>query len=182
LSGKVQEAEFLALCENQNPRTGQCLTQRKNVLRREEGEVKANRRILYEFTFSPPKSVAIAALLAGDERIVESHELAVRIALSEFEAFAATRVRRQKADDSRLTQNVVAALFTHDTSRALDPHLHTHCIVFNATHDPEEARWKALQNQEMLTARKYVEAVYHHELAKDLRRSGYRIRNRASPR
>jgi conjugative relaxase-like TrwC/TraI family protein len=73
----------------------------------------------------------------------------------------------------------VAALFTHDTSRALDPHLHTHCIVFNATHDPEERRWKALQNQEMLKARKYVEAVYYHELAKDLRRFGYRIRNRA---
>ncbi len=101
------------------------------------------------------------------------------MALAEFETFAATRVRRQKADGYRLTKNVVAALFTHDTSRALDPHLHTHCIIFNATHDTKEARWKALQNQEMLRARKYVKVVYYHELAKDLRRFGYRIRNRA---
>ena len=88
--------------------------------------------------------------------------------------------RKQLIDErSRLTRNLIAALFTHDTSRLLDPHLHTHCIVFNATHDPEERRWKALQNQEMLKARKYGEAVYYHELAKDLRRFGYRIRNRA---
>jgi conjugative relaxase-like TrwC/TraI family protein len=179
LSGKVGEAEFLALCENQHPRTGDCLTQRKNVVRKEDGETKANRRIFYDFTFSPPKSVSIAALVVGDERIVESHERAVRVALTEFETFAATRVRKRMADTSRLTRNLVAALFTHDTSRALDPHLHTHCIAFNATHDPEEQRWKALQNHEMLRARKYVEAVYYHELAKDLHRFGYRIRNRA---
>jgi conjugative relaxase-like TrwC/TraI family protein len=66
----------------------------------------------------------------------------------------------------RLTSNVVAALFTHDTSRALDPHLHTHCIVFNATFDPAEKRWKALQNHQMFRARKYAENVYYHELAK----------------
>jgi conjugative relaxase-like TrwC/TraI family protein len=179
LVGNVGKTEFLTLCENQHPGTGACLTQRMNSIREQEGEAKANRRIFYDFTFSPPKSVSIAALVAGDERIVESHGKAVRAALLEFEMFAATRVRKNKANDSRLTKNVVAALFTHDTSRALDPHLHTHCIVFNATHDQEEQRWKALQNHEMLRARKYVEAVYYHELAKDLHRFRYRIRNRA---
>jgi conjugative relaxase-like TrwC/TraI family protein len=132
LSGKVEEAEFLALCENQHPATHECLTQRKNSFRRADGETKANRRIFYDFTFSPPKSVSIAAFVAGDERIVQSHERAVRAAVAEFEVFA-TRVRKGKADDARLTKNVIAALFTHDTSRALDPHLHTHRIVFNAT-------------------------------------------------
>ena len=33
----------------------------------------------------------------------------------------------------RNTANMVCAVFRHDTSRALDPHLHSHCIVFNAT-------------------------------------------------
>lgn len=79
----------------------------------------------------------------------------------------------------RFTGNFVAALFTHDTSRALDPHLHTHCILFNATHDPVEARWKALQNYELLRAKKFAENAYYHELARDLRSFGYRIRNLA---
>lgn len=173
------EREFLALCENQHPETGGCLTQRKNSVREQDGANKANRRIFYDFTFSPPKSVSVAALVGRDKRIIESHERAVRLALAEFEGFAETRIRKGKADGSRLTGNVVAALFTHDTSRMLDPHLHTHCIVFNATYDPKERRWKALQNQEMLRARKYIEAVYYHEVAKDLHRYGYRIRNRA---
>ncbi|MCI0704605.1 MAG: relaxase domain-containing protein, partial [Planctomycetia bacterium] len=98
--------------------------------------------------------------------------------MGEFETFAATRIRKGKSDGSRLTGNILAGLFTHDTSRALDPHLHTHCIVFNATFDQTEQRWKALQNYEMLRARKYVEAVYYHELARDLRRFGYDLRNK----
>lgn len=179
LSGKVKEAEFQALCENRHPVGHGALTQRTNSYRQDSDSTQANRRIFFDFTFSPPKSVSIAALIGGDERIGESHERAVRIALTEFEVFAATRIRKGKADDYRLTGNVVAALFTHDTSRALDPHLHTHCIVFNATHDSAEQRWKALQNFEMLRARKYSEAVYYHELAKELRRFGYGIRNKA---
>jgi ATP-dependent exoDNAse (exonuclease V) alpha subunit len=68
-------------------------------------------------------------------------------------------------------------MFTHDTSRALDPHLHTHCIVFNATFDAAENRWKALQNYELLRARKFAENTYYHEFARELRSFGYRIRN-----
>jgi len=81
----------------------------------------------------------------------------VRSALREFEAFAATRVRARGAQNDRMTGNFVSALFTHDTSRALDPHLHTYCIVFSATFDPVEGRWKALQNYELIRARKFAE-------------------------
>ena len=179
LSGNVPQPEFLALCENRHPHADGPLTQRSIQPRSAGGETHANRRIFYDFTFSPPKSVSIAALVGGDARIGDAHAHAVRVALTEFEAFAATRIRKGKADDHRLTGNFVAALFTHDTSRALDPHLHTHCIVFNATHDGVENRWKALQNFELLRARKYAEAVYYHELAKDLHQFGYGIRNRA---
>jgi len=179
LNGKIREADFLALCENQNPKSGGSLTRRTNSFREMDGATAANRRIFYDFTFSPPKSISLLALLAEDKRIVEAHSRAIQIALSEFESFAATRVRKNNADGSRLTRNMIAGLFTHDTSRALDPHLHTHCIVFNATFDSTEQRWKALQNYEMLRARKFVEAVYYHELIRDLRRFGYGIRNQS---
>src|SRR5262249_34529129 len=68
--------------------------------------------------------------------------------------------------------------FRHDTSRALDPHLHSHCIVFNATRDPVENCWKALEPYEMLVAKKFVENVYYHELVKALHRFGYRAQNK----
>lgn len=184
LSGEVKAADFLRLCDNLDPRTGESLTVRHKTKRRElsdDGHAReiANRRVFYDFTLSPPKSVSIVALLAGDGRIVGAHDRATRAALVELEKFAATRVRGGGANADRLTANVVAAVFRHDTSRALDPHLHSHCILFNATHDAAECRWKALQNYELLQTQKYVENVYYHELARDLRRFGYEIENHA---
>ena len=178
LSGKVRADDFLRLCENQQPGTGEKLTQRLNTTRTEGDENAANRRIFYDFTFSPPKSVSLVGFLGDDERIFEAHARAVQVALKHFEAFAATRVRVGGAHSERLTGNFVAAKFTHDTSRALDPHLHTHCIVFNATFDAVENRWKALENYELLRARKFAENIYYHEFARDLKAFGYQIRNR----
>ena len=184
LVGSVQQAAFLRLCDNLHPQTNERLTQRRKTTRRvEDGsgneQEVANRRVFYDFTISPPKSVSIVALIGGDQRIVEAHQRAVTVAMNELERFAETRVRSGGACSDRPTGNVVGAIFRHDTSRALDPHLHSHCILFNATFDPVERRWKALQNHEMLFARKYVENVYYHELARELRGWGYEIENHA---
>src|SRR5208283_3151804 len=177
LAGKVRAEDFLRLCENQHPGTGEKLTPELKTTRIQNGQKVADRRIFYDFTFSPPKSVSIAGLIGKDGRILEAHAHAVTSALREFEAFAATRIRKNGAQNDRLTGNFGAAIFTHDTSRALDPHLHTHCIVFNATFDAAENRWKALQNYELLRARKFAENAYYHEFARELRSFGYRIRN-----
>jgi conjugative relaxase-like TrwC/TraI family protein len=183
LSGDTHHEDFVRLCENLHPQTGQRLTARHKTTRREVGEdgtehQSANRRVFYDFTFSPPKSVSIAALVGGDSRIVEAHKQAVTTALGQLESFAATRVRKNGQCTSRTTGNMIAAVFRHETSRALDPHLHSHCILFNATHDTVENRWKALENYEMLVAIKFVEGLYYHELARALRRFGYEIDNK----
>jgi conjugative relaxase-like TrwC/TraI family protein len=182
LGAVVGKDEFLKLCENRHPQTGERLTQRLNDSRRNSNGSEggtANRRVFFDFTFSPPKSVSVAALVFGDARIVGAHRVAVRHAVKELERFAATRVRQSGSNADRVTGNIVGALFEHETSRALDPHLHTHCIIFNATHDAAEDRWKALQNYPMLSAQKYVENVYYHELAGALRRCGYAVENSA---
>ncbi len=80
----------------QHPSTGAPLTQRQNTTRLQDGQVTANRRIFFDFTFSPPKSVSIAALVAGDERIRGIHAGATKAALVQFEKFAATRIRRSE--------------------------------------------------------------------------------------
>lgn len=185
LSGVVKSGEFVALCENLDPRTGQKLTARHKTTRmkrHEDGTTRdvANRRVFFDWTISPPKSVSIVALVGGDERILHAHDEAVRLAVRELETFSRARVRRGGASDDRETGNLAVATFRHDTSRALDPHLHSHCIVFNATHDAAEGRWKALEAREMHEARKYVENVYYHEMARALRRCGYEIENRAA--
>jgi conjugative relaxase-like TrwC/TraI family protein len=121
LFGRVRADDFLRLCENQQPATGNTLTQRLNTTRVAAGKEAANRRIFYDFTFSPPKSVSLVGFLGGDTRVLEAHARAVKAALREFEAFASTRLRGGGVQTDRPTGNFAAALFTHDTSRALDP-------------------------------------------------------------
>jgi conjugative relaxase-like TrwC/TraI family protein len=176
LKGQVGEKEFLALCNGLNPSSGKCLTARMNSVRQEEGRSVANRRVFYDFTLSPPKSVSVVGL-CRDDRILALHHQAVKKALSELEKFAETRVRKSGQRGERKTGNVVAATFRHDTSRELDPHLHTHCVVFNATFDQTENRWKALEVQGMYRAQRFTENLYYHELAKGLRSLGYEIEN-----
>ena len=183
LAGVTTEEQFARLCDNLHPQAGQRLTQRQKTTRAEMGadgteRERANRRVFYDLTFSPPKSVSIAALVGDEPRIVKAHERAVAMALNELQPFAATRVRKNGQCNDRATQNIVAAVFRHDSSRALDPHLHSHCIVFNATFDRVEGQWKALQNHDMLVAQKFIENVYYHELARELREFGYAIENK----
>ena len=76
----------------------------------------------------------------NDRRIVEAHKEASGIALRELEQFAATRIRKGGIQEQdRITGNLVGAAFVHTTSRALDPQLHTHFVLFNCTWDKTEA-------------------------------------------
>ena len=152
LKENVTREQFHALCENQNPQTGERLTQRQLK--------KDQRRVLYDFTCSAPKSISVLAVTLEDQRLIEAHEASAKIAFSELETFAATRVRKGRVENhDRVTGNLVAAAFVHDSSRALDPQLHTHFTVFNATFDEREGCWKALQARGMYDAIRYGTAV-----------------------
>jgi conjugative relaxase-like TrwC/TraI family protein len=167
LKDNVTREQFHALCENLNPQNDERLTQR---------QLKADkRRVFFDFTCAPPKSVSVLAVTLADERLVAAHEESARIAFRELETFAATRVRKQGRLTDRTTGNLVAAAFVHNSSRELDPQLHTHFTVFNATFDETEKCWKALEARGMYDAIRYGTAVYRNELAKRVQQIGYRI-------
>src|ERR1039458_510603 len=164
LTGSINKSAFDALCDGNDPNTGKRLTARRNTIRTVDGKWVANRRIFQDWVFSPPKSVSMVALVQ-DSRIIAAHNRAVQATMQELEVFAETRVRMNGAkDDVRPTGNLVAACFRHETSRELDPQLHTHCVVFNATFDPVASRWKALQTHGLFKAQRFANSVYEHEL------------------
>jgi conjugative relaxase-like TrwC/TraI family protein len=129
-------------------------------------------------TFSAPKSVSIQALVCGDERLIASHDKAVREALAEAENYVATRVRLNGANEDRATANWIVAAYRHDTSRELDPQLHTHAVTANLTYDGEEGRWKALQASGLYERRAYLTEVYRNALAREVYSLGYEIEPR----
>jgi conjugative relaxase-like TrwC/TraI family protein len=167
----VTRDAFLKLCDNLHPDTGQQLTQ----------TTIKDRRIFFDFQCAPPKSVSILAVTMNDRRIIEAHKEASTFALRELERFAATRIRKGGIEDKdRVTGNLVGAAFMHTSSRALDPQLHTHFVLFNATWDKTEQRWKALQTSGMFDAIHYGTEVYRNELVKRLQGIGYKIRQTSS--
>ncbi|MDX9500318.1 conjugative transfer relaxase/helicase TraI [Salmonella enterica] len=96
----------------------------------------------YDLTFSAPKSVSVMALVGEDRRFIEAHNRAVAVVMQEVEKLVSARITQEGKTETVLTGSMVAALYNHDTSRDLDPQVHTHALVFNATFADE--KWRSL--------------------------------------
>jgi conjugative relaxase-like TrwC/TraI family protein len=179
LRGEVTSEDFEAVRQGLDPQTGEFLRQRHSADRiASNGEEQSKGRSLYDLTLSAPKSVSVMAIVGGDERLIAAHETAVRETLEEAEKYSATRVRLAGLNENRTTGNWVVASYTHDTSRQLDPQLHTHAVAANLTYDGTEGRWKALQASGLYDRRSYLTEVYRNALAREVRALGYEIENR----
>lgn len=164
----VEQEPFVDLCKGLRPDDQTKLTQRAT----------ATRRCLYDLTISAPKSLSVMALVAGDTRLIAAHGKAVAATLEAAEAMACVRVRKGAAVDTRQTRttgNFIGAQFLHRESRALDPQLHTHCVIFNVTHDPVEKRLKALEARQLYDQSKELTRLYRAHLAVSLRGLGYEV-------
>jgi len=166
LSGQVQKDDFRKLCEGRHPVTDERLA----VIDR---QVK---RVCYFAQISPPKDVSVAYLVGNDERIGGWWKEAVAETVKEIEMVTETRIRMGgEQNQNRTTGSMVAAMVTHEASRALDPQLHTHFVLANAT-QTESGKWFALHENGMLEAVRYAGKVYQNELAREVKALGYEVR------
>ncbi|NPD15053.1 relaxase domain-containing protein [Xinfangfangia sp. D13-10-4-6] len=127
-----------------------------------------------DLTFSAGKSVSIMALVAGDERILAAHDRAVKEAMAYAESrFIATR-REVNGEIVQVPGKMIAGIFRHDTSRALDPQLHSHAVVQNMVLG-EDGKWTALSNEALFRNAKLLGSVYRNSLAQGLGELGYAV-------
>lgn len=116
----------------------------------------------YDLTLSAPKSISVLGVVLGDSRILEAHQRAVGVAMGEIERLASTRVMVDGVSQTEMTGKLLAAAFHHDTSRELDPQLHTHLIVMNLTEFLGE--WKTLSSDKVGN-NGFIENVYALQVA-----------------
>ncbi len=171
LKGPVDADTFRAVLEGRVPDgSGQQLGKRGK-----DGEIL--HRPGRDLTFSAPKSVSIAALVGGDRRIVEVHDRAVAAVLAWVEKNAA-ETRMKDPETGRMArvgnQKIVAAAFRHDTSRNLDPQLHTHAVLANMVQG-EDGKWRTMANEGLYAQQKLIGMLYRNELAAGLGKLGYGI-------
>ncbi len=171
LTGPVDPATFRAVLEGKVPDgSGAELGRRGKA-----GEVL--HRPGRDLTLSAPKSVSLAALVGGDARVVDAHDLAVARTLAWFEKNVA-ETRMKDPDTGRMVrtggQKTVIATFRHDTSRNLDPALHTHAVIANMVKGGD-GKWRSMANERLYESKMLLGALYRSELAAGLARIGYGI-------
>jgi conjugative relaxase-like TrwC/TraI family protein len=106
----------------------------------------------YDLVFSPPKSVSLLHALGSDEvrhAVNQAHLAAWQAALSYLEDSACVTRRGKNGVQREQGSGFVAAAYQHRTSRAQDPHLHTHVIVANMTRGSDGV-WRALDARPLL--------------------------------
>ena len=182
LQGEVDSEHFERLCEGQHPLSGDQLVRHITPHKYENayGETveTSEHRAGWDATFSAPKSVSLAALVGGDERILEAHDRSVDVALNELEKYVQARIGGNHP--AQTTGKMIAAKFQHDSARPdrntgyAAPQLHTHTVIFNVT-ETDDGRIKPIQPLELYRSQRYATEIYRSVLATELQKLGYQI-------
>ncbi|MCY3824189.1 MAG: conjugative relaxase [Nitrospinae bacterium] len=130
-----------------------------------------------DLTLSAPKSVSLLAYLGGDARAMWAHEVAVKRTLDWVERNAA-ETRMSEPGTGQIVrvgdQKCVIAAFRHDTSRNMDPLLHTHAVIANMVRGTD-GKWRTMSNEKLYAQKMLIGALYRAELARGLESFGYRL-------
>lgn len=128
----------------------------------------------WDLTFSAPKSFSLMVELNKDKELFNAHEKAVGRVFDYLE-LSSSQTRMNIAGKKTFipTRNLLAAAFHHNTSRELDPQIHTHVIVANATlHD---GKWRALSSEKLFDYKKLTGKIYRECLSEEIKNKGYEI-------
>ena len=171
LKGPVDPGAFRAVLEGRVPDGSDTRLGRRG----KDGSIE--HRPGRDLTLSAPKSVSLIGLVGGDARVVEAHDRAVARTLAWFEKNVA-ETRMKDPETGRMVRTgvreTVIATFRHDTSRNLDPALHTHAVIANMVRG-EDGKWRSMANERLYESKMLLGALYRGELAAGLARLGYGI-------
>ena len=129
-----------------------------------------------------PSRSAFRRWLAATLRLADAHRAAVERALGELEGYALSRQHggSEWVITGKMSSRPASTILRPRPSQGFadgygpDPHLHTHVVVANMTRRPDSA-WRGLDPVEIYRSQSFATAVYRSELAREVRRLGYRI-------
>jgi conjugative relaxase-like TrwC/TraI family protein len=109
----------------------------------------------FDLTFSPPKSVSTAWALADEDTkaaIADCHREAIDYVLT----YAESHVFHSRSGAGGIVEEdvtgVIATSFTHFASRADDPQLHDHVVIWNRARSVSDGRWRTLDSKAIFKA------------------------------
>jgi conjugative relaxase-like TrwC/TraI family protein len=145
----------------------------------------------FDLTFSPSKSVSTVWALADEATkgiIYHCHLQAIAYVLE----YAERHVLHSRSGTNGVMEEditgAIAAAFTHWDSRAGDPQLHDHLIVWNRAKSVSDGKWRTLDSRGLYKARSALSAMHQGVLSDYLTRAlgvgweGRARRHSAQPR
>ncbi|MES0864812.1 MobF family relaxase [Ruegeria sp. SCPT10] len=163
LTGNVEDTRFSEVLDGQAP-------DGTELGRYVDGE--RQHRPGLDLTFSASKTASIAALVIGDDRITQAHDAAVRAAMTVVEeCYIKTRYQLDGEMKTGNAEGIIAGIYRHDTSRALDPNLHSHAVIANMVLN-EKGEYTALRNEDIFNNRKIITEVYRSDFESRLKEMG----------
>ena len=161
LEGQVDGDELKAVLGGCDPATGDLLG------------AGANRKNLgFDLCFRAPKSVSVLAGLGDPDTVAAihaCHDRAVAAAIDYLERTATWTRRGHNGGEVIRGNGLIGAAFRHRTSRAQDPHLHTHVLVANLTLGAD-GRWATLDGRFVYAQAKTAGYLYEAHLRAELTR------------
>lgn len=167
LSTAVSQHEFEMVMTHRNPKTGITLFDKNQIIKKSG----------WDLTFSAPKSVSILWAIADDctkRKLLNAHISSVQSTVEYIERFIAGIKRSKNGTVKEHAKGILAAFFTHFTSRELDPHIHTHVVIpnFALSYD---GKIRALDSRKIYKYQKVIGALYRTQLARELISLGYSL-------
>jgi conjugative relaxase-like TrwC/TraI family protein len=162
LHGKIDGAQLTAMLTGNNPADGELLGLRYVPGR---GPVPG-----FDLTFSAPKSVSLTWALGGHPAAIEvaaAHRASVAAAIDYMQRSACLTRRGHAGHEFVQGSGFLAAAYTHRSSRAGDPQLHTHVLIANATQGPD-GRWTRLYHPAIYDHAKTAGYIYEANLRYEL--------------
>ena len=174
LTGLLDKEKFIQILQGFDPENpNRLLVQNAGNPDRQSG---------WDLTYSAPKSVSVLWSQVDDltrKEIEKAHEDAVKSAMSYLEENAAF-TRRGKGGCIHERSTLVCALFEHSTSRELDPQLHTHALILNAS-IREDGTTGTILSKPFYEHKMTAGALYRAELAYQLeQRLGLEVERKKS--
>ncbi|MDB9804410.1 relaxase domain-containing protein [bacterium] len=174
LDGRVDDEMFSSMLTGQTYEVGKDGPVEGRLMGRYTDGVRQHRPGI-DLTFSAPKDVSVAALVYGDERLIAAHDAAVKEALGYIEQHVVQTRRSVNGElEVETGGKIIAGIFRHDTSRAMDPQLHSHAVVANMVRNSGD-EYTAVHNNLIFKSQKMGSEIYRASLAKAATELGYTV-------
>lgn len=164
LAGRVERGQLTNMLQACHPNTGE-------VLGRRFGDKSAR---VFDCTFSAAKSVSTLWALSDDPsvqaEVLAAHDTAVEAALTWLQRHGNHTRRGANGIYQLDARGVVVAVFRQHTSRAEDPQLHTHAVVWSKVQDAASGTWLALDAEFLKRQQMTIGWIYDAALRSELTR------------